>query len=220
MPRRDEHDDEYEDDDRPRRRRRDEDSDDEDDDPRPVRRRATSGGSGNTVVLALAGTVLGVFLICGGVALYVYRSVARGVDQVQQNMKSDMERMRVEQEQRKKDKEGSDKALAGKAVDQFLVEVKADRPEAAYQLTTADFRRRVSPDEFRKQIAGLADASVRWLEMRADFFAPDDGSTFVFDSSGGFGTTVKITAVREAGKWLIDRFGVTRGEWPPRQPGQ
>lgn len=210
MPRRrDEYDDDY---DRPRRRRRDEDSDDEDDDPRPAK-----PGSGATIVMVLAGTVVACLLICGGIGVYIYRSVARGVDaarqDVQQQVDTNLQRMKEEGErreaQRKKDEEAADRTQAKKLADQFLAEAKGGRAEAAYALTTADFQKRVPLAEFQKQTGPLATRDGRAVQLQAAFGAPAAGTTFTFENFGGL-VTVNLTVVKDDGRWLVDRFSAGR----------
>lgn len=230
-------------DDRPRRRR------DDDDDDRPVR----SSGGGNTtvkVLLIVGGVIVLLVLICSGVALYVYTSVARGVNEMQQKMQvehqrtaqqmreehdksvkqieEDGKRMREDSEKRIRDqRESIEKARrdadqrrqaaenrirAQQAIDAVLAEVRSNRVEEAYKLTTAGFRSRVRLEEFRTLTAIFVRRDDRVLAMRPDQTQPADGKSFTFTSFGGRRTSAKMTVVNDGSRWLIDQFTVENQE--------
>lgn len=227
MPRRprDDYDDE-DFDDRPRRRRRAEESDDEDDFDRP---RAGRPSTAPTVLLILGGVFLASLLICGGVGLYVYRSMARGADEVRQQVQAaaeraqeqareqhrqNVERSQRDQETRKRQEESGDKVQATKLMEQFVAELKADRADAAYKLTTADYQKRVPAAEFAKAAAVLASADARHVHMQGDFWAKPAGSTFAFDGTGPWNLAVKVTVIKDGDRWLVDRFTATKPDRP------
>jgi hypothetical protein len=212
--------DDHDDDDRPRRRparRRDDDEDDE----------VARPGLTNTqvVVLALAGVCVSALLVCGGGAIYVYRSMVKGVDEVRQQAAVSAEKARElaeeaaerheqEQARQKREAEASDKGQATKAMEQFIADLKADRVEPAYDQTTADFQKRVPLAEFQKLAAVVGSKDAQHLHMQADFNAPASGSTYVFDNLGGF-VTVKVTVVKDLGGWKVDRFTATKSRTGP-----
>ena len=201
-------------DDRPRRRRPD-DLDDFDDRPRRAK-----AANQQTVLLIVGGTVLASLLICGGVGLYVYRSMVRGAEEVRQQVtraaeqaqaeaKKNVEKAQADHAKRRQEEESGDKAQATKLMEQFVAEVKADRLDAAYAFTTAAFQKRVTLADFQKTAGPLARGPHRMLHMRPDVFAPAMGTTYTFDGTAGGGGDVKVVVVREAGKWAVDRFTVT-----------
>jgi hypothetical protein len=232
----------YREDDEDDRRRRPRDEDD--------RLRPASGGGNTTVtiMLILGGVFVLIALICGGVALYIYTSVARGVNEVQQRveeeqqrtakrmqeehaetvrqMEADQKRMREESDRRMRDAQAAsekdrqefekrrraieNRTQAKRAVEAFLAEVRANRIEESYKLTTAGFQARVRLDEFRT----LADIFVRTkdrvLTMRADSTSAPDGKPVTFTSFGGRQTSAKMSVIREGDRWLIDQFTVEK----------
>jgi hypothetical protein len=103
----------------------------------------------------------------------------------------------------------SDKAKATRFAEKFLTEVKAGRAEAAYKLTTADFQKQNTQADFKKLVAVLASPKNFYGFLQADFQAPAEGTTYAFTVSVGAGNTLKLTAVSEGGKWLIDRVIVS-----------
>ena len=209
------------DDDRPRRARRPRDDDDDDDRPRSARRKPKAD---NTVkVLLIVGGVLVVLvLICAGVGLTVYTSIARGVGNAQQKAQQDFTKMAEQQQKemnksmdqmgedvrkRQTDAANSDKAKATEAVAAFLQEVKGGRAAAAYRLMSAEFRQRTTEAAFAEFLRANAAQINNTFPPHADIFAPDTGTTYAFDISTGFKKT-NVTAVKQDGKWVIDVFTV------------
>ena len=216
-------DDDSDDDDRPRRApRRPRDDDDFEEVARP---RAKPAGDNTAVkVLAIVGVVLvALTLICSGVIFMVYRSVARGVNDAQQQAQQDMTRMAAEQQkvmnqelvkagndmqQRQAEAANSDKAKATAAVAAFMQEIKGGRAGAAYLMMSAEYRSQTTQAAFAELLRANATDLNRTFAPRADFFAPEAGTTYAFDISAGFKKT-KVTAIKEDGKWVIDVFTVT-----------
>ena len=214
--------DDDDDDDRPRRARRPRDDDDDDDRPRSARRKPKAD---NTVkVLLIVGGVLVVLvLICAGVGLTVYTSIARGVGNAQQKAQQDFTKMAEQQQKemnksvdqmgedmrkRQTDAANSDKAKATEAVAAFLQEVKGGRAAAAYRLMSAEFRQKTTEAAFAEFLRANATDINNTFPPHADIFAPDTGTTYAFDISTGFKKT-NVTAVKQDGKWVIDVFTVT-----------
>ena len=105
-------------------------------------------GGGNTAVkiIAIIGAVLlGIAVVCGGVVYYLVYSVKKGVSSLQEQITQEMEKQ-------KKQRENSNKTKAQKVVDAFMQELKGNRIEAAYQMTTAAYQKRVSLDELIEDI--------------------------------------------------------------------
>ena len=187
------------DDDRPRRaprRRRDDDDDDFDEVARP--RAKPAGGNTAVKVLGIVGGVLLVIaLICAGLIFMVYRGVARGFDNMQQ-----------QQKQHEAAAANTDKGKATAAAEAFMQELKGGRANAAYRLLSADYRRRTTEAEFAKLVAADSAGMGSSFPVRADLFAPDTGTTYIFEVWAG-SKTVKLTVIKEDGKWVIDVFTVT-----------
>ena len=112
-------------------------------------------------------------------------------------------------EENRKAEENSDKNMADRAVQAFVAEIKADRIELAYELTTDDFRKRVSIEDFQKLCKPFNEQRNKLVSMKVDFFAASTGKLYSFESFGSFDTVIKMTAVEKDGKWLIDRFTVS-----------
>jgi outer membrane murein-binding lipoprotein Lpp len=221
MPRRD--DDEDDDlDDRPRsrddrpRRRREEDDDRE----APVGRSGSS--TGTTVALIIGGVILGIFLICGGISLYIYMSVKRGVQEVQAKLSADMERMRVEGEKnrieqeakdaaKKEQEKNSDWGKAKVAADGIMQSVKGRRYEAIHEGATAAFQKRVSIEQLKKLIDDNAEHLDNFRAFEKDWGQEPSltGTTYTYTNqlmtARGF-KTVKVTMVMDKGEWKLDQF--------------
>ena len=200
-PRRRPRDDDDFDDDRPRRaprRRRDDDDDDFDEVARP--RAKPAGGNTAVKVLGIVGGVLLVIaLICAGLIFMVYRGVARGFDNMQQ-----------QQKQHEAAAANTDKGKATAAAEAFMQELKGGRANAAYRLLSADYRRRTTEAEFAKLVAADSAGMGSSFPVRADLFAPDTGTTYIFEVWAG-SKTVKLTVIKEDGKWVIDVYNATGG---------
>src|ERR1700675_2451682 len=93
-----------------------------------------SSGS-NTVVIVLAiigGIVLGIVLVCGGLAYFVIQRMAPAIDKIVQTVGD---------------------AQKGKApAETFIEDIQSNRLDAAYDGTTAGFQSRMSRKEFEELI--------------------------------------------------------------------
>lgn len=93
----------------------------------------------------------------------------------------------------------------------FVLEVRGGHTATAYQLTTPEYRQRVTQSAFDATAASCGPGLGVGL-VEAGFFAPDTGSTYSFDIWAGIAagreTTVKVTAVRQGHHWLVDQFTV------------
>ena len=204
------------DDDRPRRARRR----DDDDDDRPIRK--SSGGDTATKVLLIIGAViLGIFLICGGVTLYIYNSVKSGVQDVGTKFGQKMDELKVESEKRLKEMEEkqakqaeeekkSDYGKAKLAAETFMQNVKGRRYDAIHKYATESFQKRMTVEQLQKLVEANADHldSFRGIE-RPWGDQSLTGTTFVFDqqlmTAFGF-KQMKITMVNEKDEWKLDQF--------------
>ncbi len=188
-------------DDRPRRPRRprDDDDDDEDDRPRKPRRKPKADNTVK-VLLILGGVLVVVALICSGTAYGIYRSLARKVADAQKQFEADMAKQAAEDD--------SDKGRATVAVEAFVAELEAGRTTAAYALTSAGYRRRTTEAAFAATVRPIAADLPDATPVLANEFAPDTGATYTFEIWAGT-KAVKITAVKEGGKWAVDAFTVT-----------
>ena len=212
------------DDDRPRRARRPRDEDEDDDDrPRSARAKPAGGNTAVKVVLIVGGVLVVITLICAGVGLVIYKSIARGVDDAraktqvdfnklaEENMKQhnkNVDKMLDDQQQRQQKAANADKVKATAAAAAFMQEVKGGRAAAAYALTSADFRGRTTEAAFAALVRDNAPALAKSVAPQADIFTPESGSTYAFSIWAGF-QTVNVTAIKQDGKWVIDVFTVT-----------
>jgi len=225
--RRDDDDSDDSDDARPRRpaRRRPRDDDDSDDAPRPARGAAKPDNTVK-VLLIVGGLVLTLVLICAGVVLIIYNSVARGFGAAQQKAQQDMTKMAEQQQKEmnkvfdkavgkmdddmkksKSDEANSDKAKATAAVVAFMQEVKGGRAAAAYQMMSPEYRQKTTQATFTELMQANAGDLGRTFTPRADFFSPETGTTYPFDLSIGF-KKITVTAIKQGGQWVIDVFTV------------
>ncbi len=200
-------DDDY--DDRPRRRPRDDDDFDDEDD-RPRRRPAKGGGASK--VLIIVGSVLGVVVLgCCGVGYYVYRSAARGIEQVQQDVRKNMDKMEADRVAQNKAEAESDRTLSAAAATAFLQELRGDRYAAAYKLTTDGFRARTTEAEFTRQATARAtDLRGASATVPPNILDPLAGTTFAYEIWTS-GRTLRLTVTKEGGKWLVDKFTFDKG---------
>jgi len=91
MPRKFDDDRDDDDDDRPRKRRNRDDDDADEEDDRPRRRRSSRPApkSNTKLILGIVGGVFfAFFLVCGGIGFMMFRSVKKGLDQVQAGTQS------------------------------------------------------------------------------------------------------------------------------------
>ncbi len=201
-----------------RRRYDRDDYDDEFDQPRrnwpePVE----SGGNTAVKIIAILGAVvLGVALICGGLVYYVFYSVKKGVSTLHEQLSAEVEKqkeqMQKEMQKRQQERENSNKAKSEKFVAAFLQEVKGGRAEAAYAMTTVDYRKRVSLEQFRELLQKNADVLRRVPRLLAGGLDPDTATTFRYEATtlrggGGF-VKVGVTVVKEGEEWKVDQLTV------------
>ncbi len=195
------------------RRPDDEDDDDFDDRPRRPRGRRADDDRGRPpppsnapkILLIIGGVFVALTLICGGVALYIYNSIAKGINQVQQDMH---QKVQQNLDEMREEEKNADKPKATAAVSAFFQEVRGDRLAAAYQMTSSDYRKRVPETEFGELVAANAkNLKSGHLNVVPDVFAPNKGTTYAYEIWVGF-ATANVTAVNENGKWVIDRFTI------------
>ena len=210
---------------------RDRDDEDYDDRPRrPARRRPRDGDRprrgtprpDNTVnvLLVVGGVVVALALVCGGVAIYVYSSIARQIDATKNQMLADQAKLAAEQ-QRVANEEmsksmaaarqaavNSDKTKATEAVAAFMQEVKAKRPAAAYRMLSAEYRGRTTEADFAAFLAANATHFERPFPPQADPFAAETGSTFTFNVNPVARKRFTLVATKEGGKWVVDSLTV------------
>lgn len=204
-------------DDRPRSRRSDEE-DDEDDDERPRRRRSSSKKSGGTsavtILLILGGVFLGIVLICGGVGVYFYTTVARAVVVKQQQVAVQQQQVATQAEQRVKAEENTDQGRAKKVVDQWVSNVTKSQFSEAYALTSPNYRSKVSQAEFTALLKPLAGefSTIAPSVVLEEPFAAKTGTAFGFKLFWTGTQDVNFQVKNDNGNWQIDQI-VTKLSW-------
>jgi hypothetical protein len=192
-------------------RSRQSDDFDDDDFDRPSRRRPPSGGSSGVKIVAIIfGFFLVIILMCGGLGYYMVYSARKTVDRMQDDLNKHMQ-------ERQAAEANSDKGKAQRVADAFIQELKGRRIDAAYRMTSAAYRLRVSPDEFRALVTQSGDVLQHAMPFLPDVFAPDMGPTYVFTQKlpgpRGF-TDVSVTVIKEGAEWKVDQFRVDRDRGP------
>jgi outer membrane murein-binding lipoprotein Lpp len=178
-------------------RSRDDVRDDYDDeDERPRRRRRAESDQGNTSVKVMAiigAIVLGVLVVCGGLAAVVAYSVSQAVKGVSTSMQQLAKEVGRWQE-------------AQDAAETFLREVRRNDYDRAYELTSKAYRERVT----RK---GLEEYVAKWPAIRSSnaTLVPQNpgfgGKRITFkslDAATGRPVNVSVVVVDEDGSWKID----------------
>jgi hypothetical protein len=199
------------------------DYDDFDDTP-PGRRPVpdlSSGMSSVKIVAIIAGVVLALALMCGGIGFYAIYAFQRTAEGFQEKIGEQMEKMRKEQERQQKEQENSDKEKSRQFANDFVQELRGGRAEAAYARTTAAYRKRVSLEQLKGLMASQAKALQRFTGFFADPLAPDKGTTFSFTETvlaGGKQRVIRVTAVKAKEAWKVDQFAVEEEERQPREP--
>lgn len=194
--------------------RRDDDYDDFDDDPRPRRRRPQDDSTGMTavkIVAIIGGVVVTVVLTCGGLAYYAISSVFQTADKLQAKVGEQFEKMRKEQEKQQQELANSDKEKSKEFANNFVQEVRGQRGDAAYAMTTPAYQGRVSLEQFKELIAKQAKVLERFGGFFTDIHAPDKGTTYTFkESIPDFGKLKKllVTAVKQGNGWKVDQFSI------------
>jgi hypothetical protein len=203
------YDDDYDEYDRPRRDR-----------PEPV----DSGGNTAVKIIAILGAVvLGIALICGGLVYYVVYSVKKGVSTLHEQLSAELEKQkdrmqeelqkqREQTQQELQKRENSNKVKSQKFVALFLQELKAGQAEAAYQMTSAAYQKRLSLEQFRQWLQKNAEVLRRVPILQAGPFDADTATTFRYEATtlgmgGGF-VKVAATVLKEGEEWKVDQLAV------------
>jgi hypothetical protein len=207
-------DDDYDDydeyDDRPRRRRRDDYYDDDDDyDDRPRQRPRVGRPKTATTITSIIGCI--VLVALGVWAVQAFRSE---LNKPRQNAKQAAEQRAANQQafsQKQQEEANSDKGQAKSFGEQFMQELKGSRFEAAYKLTTEDYQKRVTEDDFTAKIKKALNKYPHIFPLQdEDVFGPNSGKTFAFktnlgDPRRGF-KQLSLTIVKSGDGWRVDRF--------------
>jgi hypothetical protein len=169
--------------------------------------RESSGGSTVIIVLAIiGGIILGIALICGGIAYFAIQKAAPMINAFAE-MTQDVQRS----------------IAAAKA---FVEDIQSNRLDAAYGMTTEAFQSRMSRKQFEELIAKypeLQDPSVvRKESLRPDLpnHRPADPNvpaipsfqtvTYLcpFESSDGKEMELSVTVTKEGQAFKVDQFKV------------
>ena len=185
MPRRDYDDDDDRDDDRPRRRPRYE--------PRP----SSGGNTAVKIIAIIGGVILTIVLVCGGT---VYFAVNRF-------FKFGEESIAKMQEQQK----NSNRAKSQAAADTFIRNLKAKRFDEAFQMTTANCRKKhanpVALEEFVKDNPKIKDVNMLIPKDFGENATIYNFEDTMFAQGGGF-NKLEVTVVLEGADWKIDRLEI------------
>jgi hypothetical protein len=179
----------------------------------------SSGMSTVKIVAIIAGVVLCVALMCGGLAFYAIHSVFSTAEKLQERVVQQVEKIQKEQERLQKEQENSDKEKSRQFANGFVQELRGQRGEAAYAMTTAAYQKRVSLEQLKELMARQAAVLRRFSGFFADVLAPNQGATFTFSDSiarGGKQHKLSVTAVKEGAGWKVDRFAVEDDEQGPK----
>jgi hypothetical protein len=180
-----------------------------------------SSGS-NTVVIVLAiigGIVLGIVLVCGGLAYFVIQKMGPAIDKVVKTV-GDVQKGKA-------------------AAETFIEDIQSNRLDAAYDGTTAGFQSRMSRKEFEELIRKHPDVKdpsiVRKHALRpiiednrahnpnvADIPSFETVPyTYDFDSAEGEPMELSLTVTKEGDAFKVDEFTVgpaePRAKRPPRR---
>src|SRR5260370_11931293 len=88
------------------------------------------------------------------------------------------EKMQVGTQKKRNPAKNSDKSLSKVAAEKFLAEVKARRYDAAYLLTSQDYRKGTTKKEFQDYVTKHYDALTGFGPVTEDAFATDTGTTY------------------------------------------
>jgi hypothetical protein len=206
------------------RNRRD-DYDDEDDDyedERPARRRPAPRQSAarppnNTavkVIAILGGVFALVVLVCGGISVYVYMSIARGVNEAQQRMLAEAKAREAAAAKAQPpapvpgwmaDEKVTDKGMAKEAGLDFIGYLRDGRFAPAAGMMTNDLRETESVDTLSRHAATnqqiLSWPRLHGLRDRTPF-GPKEGTTFRFELGTPWGD-IPLTMVKQGDRWLV-----------------
>lgn len=198
------------------RSRRFEDDDEDDFPARRSRRDEPPASGGNTAVkiIGIIGGVLVVlFLVCGGLVYYVFYSTKKAVNEVGQDVAKRVDKMAEEARAREKELENSDKSVSHRAAEAFVQELKGRRTDAAYDLTTAAYQKRVTREEFATLLEQYKDQVGTGVPFTKDFGAPDMGTSYSYKKTlhnlkgGGF-LEMLVTMVKVGTAWKVDQFTI------------
>jgi hypothetical protein len=170
--------------------------DDYDDEDRPRRRRRAGSDPGNTTVKVIAivgAVVLGILVVCGGLAAVAVYAVSQAVSNVSTNMQQFV-------------KEASRWQEAQAAAEAFLRDVRQNDFDRAYQATSKAYRERTSRKALEEYVAQRP--AIRSLNAMLMPQGPGFGSkrvTFKFtEPAAGRLVNVRLVVVEEDGGWKID----------------
>ena len=209
------------------RSRRFEDDDEEDDRPARRSRRDEPAPGGNTAVKVIGiigGVLVVLFLVCGGLAYYVFWSTKKAVNEVGQDMakradkmqeetRLQADKMAEENRLRQKELENSDKQVSLRAAEAFVQELRGRRTDAAYDLTTVAYQQRVTREEFAELLERFKDELGTGVPLSADIFAPEKGPSFSYKKTllkpvgRGF-LEMLVTMVKVGTSWKVDQFTI------------
>src|SRR5262249_29764954 len=149
---------------------------DEDDDFDQGRRPTpdiSKGMSTVTIVAIVAGVVLTIALMCGGLGFYAIHSVFKTAEGFQEKVVEQIEKAQKEQERLQKELENSDKEKSRQFANGFVQELRGNRVEAAYAMTTAAYKKRVSLEQLKELVTKQAGVLARFTGFFADVLAPN-----------------------------------------------
>jgi hypothetical protein len=176
-----------------------------------------SSGS-NTVVIVLAiigGIVLGIVLVCGGLAYFVIQKMAPAINAVVQTV--------------------GDLKISSTTAHAFIDDIQSNRLDAAYGGTTAGFQSRMSRKEFEQLIRKhpeLQDSTIvrkQALRPNIENHRPGDPNgvdipsfetvpyTCVFESAEGESMELSLTVTKEGDGFKVDQFTVGPAEARPKR---
>jgi hypothetical protein len=176
-----------------------------------------SSGS-NTVVIVLAiigGIVLGIVLVCGGLAYYVIQKMAPAINTFAKTI-GDVQKGKA-------------------AAEGFIEDVQSNRLDAAYDATTAGFQSRVSRKKFEELIRKhpeLQDSTVvRKQALRPNIETNHSGDNVAdipsfetvpyigrFESADGESMELSVTVTKQGDAFKVDQFTVGPAEARPKRP--
>ncbi|HEV3145915.1 MAG TPA: hypothetical protein VGZ47_18665 [Gemmataceae bacterium] len=196
---------------------------DDDDVAEEPRRRSGSKSNNNSLVMIFAiigGVALVLILVCGGVAFYLVHATKRTVDQAQdkfqenafKNLEKHQNDFAKEMQDKKNAEANSDKNKSKDLAESFMQEVKGNRTDAAYKMTSADFQKRMSKNDFAAFVKKNASALQQFRTFFPDFGGSSTGSTFTFNekllvAGAGF-HNLTLTVIKEGNGWKVDQFSI------------
>jgi hypothetical protein len=175
-----------------------------------------SSGS-NTVVIVLAiigGIVLGIVLVCGGLAYFVIQKMAPAINTFAKTI-GDVQKGKA-------------------AAETFVDDIQSNRVDAAYDSTTAGFQSRMSREEFEELIRKhpeLQDPDiVRKQALRPNIETNHSGDnvadipsfetvpyTCGFESTEGVTMELSLTVTKQGDAFKVDQFTVGPADIRPKR---